>query len=268
MSTDIKIPKIIHQTWKDSDIPDVWKVSESSWRDLAVEDGWEYKLWTDDSNLEFLSENYPWAVDFYNRLNFGIQRSHLMRYFYMYHFGGIYVDLDVVPKPERIMDMIDSISKVYSVMLSTQRHPDGNIYISTSFMMSVPTHPFWDKVIHELVEKTDMSSWNKMWVSTFRHYEVVMKTGGWFLTSQWDAYRSSVEDVTDMFVMPDVWLRPTGVDRSNFVTLVDGGPTWRDWDSKVAEYGQVTWKYRDIILLGIVFSLILVIILTLTLRRS
>src|ERR1700761_2068086 len=43
------IPKIIHQTYKNKSIPAIWQDAQQSCIDLhSPDDGWEYKLWTDD----------------------------------------------------------------------------------------------------------------------------------------------------------------------------------------------------------------------------
>lgn len=39
------VPKLIHQTWKDDQLPDKWKEAQKSCIDLHPD--YEYKLWTD-----------------------------------------------------------------------------------------------------------------------------------------------------------------------------------------------------------------------------
>ena len=54
----------------------------------------EYKLWTDDSIYEFLECKYPEYVDQVRSFQLGVMRADFFRILALYHFGGIYVDVD------------------------------------------------------------------------------------------------------------------------------------------------------------------------------
>ena len=47
------IPKIIHQTYKNETIPEVWKEAQQSCIELHKD--YEYKLWTDELAREFIA---------------------------------------------------------------------------------------------------------------------------------------------------------------------------------------------------------------------
>ena len=79
---DIKIPKIIHQTWKSINVPNHWLVSQQSIKEMQP--NWVYKLWTDDENLEFIQTKFPWFLTTYNSFEYGIQRADAIRYFILY----------------------------------------------------------------------------------------------------------------------------------------------------------------------------------------
>ena len=53
----MKIPRIIHQTWKDDKIPESFRVLADTWRNNHP--NWEYKFWTDEMNREFVKNNFP-----------------------------------------------------------------------------------------------------------------------------------------------------------------------------------------------------------------
>lgn len=48
----LPVPKILHQSWKTRDVPAKWKAAQKSCMDLHSD--WEYKLWTDEDNLELI----------------------------------------------------------------------------------------------------------------------------------------------------------------------------------------------------------------------
>jgi len=50
------IPKIIHQTWKDRDIPEKWRRWQQSWK--IYHPDWEYRLWTHEDIDQFVWRHY------------------------------------------------------------------------------------------------------------------------------------------------------------------------------------------------------------------
>lgn len=83
-----KIPKIIHQIWLGSPLPDVYKKWQASW--LKLNPDWEYILWTDDTikGLELYNKDY-----FDKAINWG-EKANILRYEILYQFGGVYADMD------------------------------------------------------------------------------------------------------------------------------------------------------------------------------
>lgn len=89
----IQIPHIFHQTWKTSDIPDEWQACVQSWR--THHPHWQYILWTDEDSRKFIQDHYPDFLKFYDSYSYNIQRADVIRYFVLYTYGGVYVDLDL-----------------------------------------------------------------------------------------------------------------------------------------------------------------------------
>ena len=53
------IPRIIHQTWKDHDIPERFRAAQASWR--TAHPDWEYRFWTDEDLERLVAERAPGA---------------------------------------------------------------------------------------------------------------------------------------------------------------------------------------------------------------
>lgn len=87
-----EISKIIHQTWKENHLPPHLEILAETWRDAHPD--WEYKLWTDQMNRDFIHDNYPDFLDKYDKYPREIQRIDAFRYFLLLKEGGLYVDLD------------------------------------------------------------------------------------------------------------------------------------------------------------------------------
>ena len=103
---DSNIPKIIHQTYKSYDeIPERWKLSIKKWK--LYHPDWQYIFWSDHDIDQFMEENYKWFLPFYKEYPTKIQRVDVARYFILYHFGGIYCDLDIIPK-QNILPLLNN----------------------------------------------------------------------------------------------------------------------------------------------------------------
>ena len=70
------IPKILHQSWKDRNLQPRQAVWRASWKELNPE--WSIVLWTDKDNRHFVSDNYPWLLEVWDKLK-GIHQADLVR---------------------------------------------------------------------------------------------------------------------------------------------------------------------------------------------
>ena len=89
----LPVPKILHQTWLNETIPAKWKEASESCRQLHA--GYEYRLWTDEMAERLIETKFPWFLDTYRGYPHDIQRVDALRYFVLYEYRGIYLDLDI-----------------------------------------------------------------------------------------------------------------------------------------------------------------------------
>lgn len=133
----------------------------------------EYMLWTDAGSREFIAEHYPWFLDHFDNYKYPIQRADVIRYFVLYHYGGVYIDLDIgCLKP---MDPL----LIYPVILP-KTIPVG---VSNDLMFSEKGHPMLEQTIHNLI-KFDHS-----WILNYP--TVMFSTGPMFLSAQYGLYTAS-----------------------------------------------------------------------------
>ena len=90
------IPKIIHQTWKDKNLPPIIYGLVSENMKILKSNGYELMFWTDDMILKLINDEYPNFYNIYKSARTGVQRGDIARILLVYHYGGIYVDLDVL----------------------------------------------------------------------------------------------------------------------------------------------------------------------------
>lgn len=89
-STEVNIPKKLHQVWLGSEIPEGYKRLSKTWTDLHPD--WEYKLWTDvDLHVFGLDKNEHYL----SLQNYGM-KSDILRYYILKEYGGVYADTDFI----------------------------------------------------------------------------------------------------------------------------------------------------------------------------
>jgi len=156
----MKIPKIIHQTWKNRDIPVEWQAFAESWRNFHPD--WEYRLWTDDDAYAFVEKVYPDFLPLYAAYPYNIERVDVVRYLILEHLGGVYADLDI-----ECLRPIDELLAEHTCVLASQPpkhaqwHHETSL-VCNSFMASISDHPFWQMVREQLAQtdprmQTDLS---------------------------------------------------------------------------------------------------------------
>lgn len=55
----------------------------------------EIRIWNETEAHTFIETEYPWFIPTYDTYKQPIQRVDALKYFVLYHFGGVYMDLDI-----------------------------------------------------------------------------------------------------------------------------------------------------------------------------
>lgn len=171
------IPKIIHQTYINSSIPEQWKAGQQSCIDLHPD--YEYMLWTDEKSREFIATEYSWFLETFDSYKYPIERADSIRYFILSYYGGIYIDLD--DGCARSLDPLLSYSAWVRFTV-----PTG---ISNDAMGSVKGHPFFTRVIESL------QKYNRNWAMPY--ITVMYSTGPLFLSVVWKEYMGTDRPAQD-----------------------------------------------------------------------
>ena len=104
----MSVPKTIVQTHKDCESG---FANRSTWIDKHPD--FEYRFYQDEDCLDFFETCFPSLLSTYQKLPLPVQKADLFRYAYLYHFGGIYADVDTIcyeAVPEYIDMTLDQIS--------------------------------------------------------------------------------------------------------------------------------------------------------------
>ena len=130
-------------------------------------------LWTDATSREFIAKEYPWFLDTFDGYTYPIQRADAIRYFILYHYGGVYMDIDIgCQRP------VDSLLTFPVILPRTI--PVG---VSNDLMFAEKNHPFMAQTIHNLI------AFDLSWVLNYP--TVMFSTGPMFLSAQYGAWTSA-----------------------------------------------------------------------------
>lgn len=163
------VPRIIHQTSPDrSRLPA--KLIDSQNKCIEMHPSFHHMHWTDDDLRSFIATNYSWFLPTFDSYPYNIQRVDSSRYFILYHFGGIYLDMDIACA--RPLDPLLTLPAVFPLTV-----PVG---LSNDFMVSTKHHPFMLQLMNSLTDNARSYGFN--------YATVMLSAGPLFVSWQWFKY--------------------------------------------------------------------------------
>lgn len=203
--------KIIHQTYKTTNysLHPNWVTASASC--TALHPNWTYMFWTDEKILEFLTESYAWFLPTFHSYPYMIQKVDASRYFILYHYGDVYLDLDI----GCLKSFDETIYSDLKFNIEGCGFPHTKPFgVSNDMMICFqPKNPILKKLMESL------SKWNRNWIIPY--LTVLLSTGPLFLTFQiW-----FLEPSHQIFYL-DEWYS------SDSVIYFSGGQSvWHEWDA-------------------------------------
>jgi hypothetical protein len=143
------IPKLLHQTWRDADIPARWRPLQATW--VQHHPTWTWRLWTDAELRALVAADVPWLLPLYDAYPDPIQRVDVARVVILRRFGGLYVDLDYecLRPHDALLEGHELVLGHEPAVHAHQQQVPG--LLCNAWMASAPRHPFWDLVLARFV---------------------------------------------------------------------------------------------------------------------
>ncbi|SMP82008.1 glycosyltransferase family 32 protein [Noviherbaspirillum suwonense] len=162
------IPKIIHQTFYKTALPEALELNVTKLKKLNPD--WEYRFYDDNGITSFITDNYPPSVlSYFNRIDgeYGAAKADLFRYLLMYKCGGVY--LDIKSSANKPLDETFKKDDVY--LLSFWKNGKGDEFegwgrhkelsefengeFQQWYIACAPGHPFLKAVIEGVLRNID-----------------------------------------------------------------------------------------------------------------
>ncbi|MDR3450317.1 MAG: glycosyltransferase [Alphaproteobacteria bacterium] len=163
-----QIPKIIHQTFKTSDLPPIFR--DNIARLKETNPGWEHRFYDDAAVHHFIRENYGADIlAAFERINpkYGAARADFFRYLLLYKEGGVYLDIkSTFTRPiDEILEPDDCYllagwrnrpgepDEGYGMWKDLHMMPAGEF--QQWHVIAAPGHPFLRAVIERVLSNID-----------------------------------------------------------------------------------------------------------------
>jgi mannosyltransferase OCH1-like enzyme len=269
-------PKIMHQIllnehhFHDGDGPNRFQKYESARKScMSLHPDWTYLLWTENNATDWVREHYPekkYPFDDtpevyqpYIRYRQTIQRTNILRYLLLHHYGGVYLDMDIT-----CLVNLDPLLEV--PFLTPAAHPAG---INNAFILARPGHPFLTKLIEQVPKH------NLTWLG-LPYVENMLSTGCMFISNVWVKYMGTKSDKCEdkVYILADENDNAaTHMLRGNITTPLfhhGGESSWHGNDARLMFWMDKHWK---LVLVGFfvgipIFILLSVALLILLLRMK
>jgi inositol phosphorylceramide mannosyltransferase catalytic subunit len=225
---EMRVPKIIHQTYKTKTLPPDWEDTPKLWQEQHP--GWQYEFWDDERNRAFIAEHYPWFLAQFDAYPNGIQRADAIRYFILYHYGGVYADMDIQPR-RNIAPLLGDAEVVLPLT--------PNVGLTNAFMASAPRSDFMRHVTEQLIPYANR------WYHVTRHWQIITSTGPTFI---WKVANSYGGPSRILRVPASVWGKCV-ICASSCEDVPDAyfhhlhGDSWHNFDSWFFTYVLFCHKY-------------------------
>lgn len=209
------IPRTIHQTWKTKDLSTYslkW-TSRSFW--VRRYPGWDVRLWTDAEIDLLIRQEYQWLYPTFISYPYDIERADIARLVLLHKFGGVYVDLDVIPQTTGALPL-DILRTFKCIFPQASDHRT----LSNHFIMCEPGSPVLAELLHQ-ASKSVSSLW-------LPYLHVFASTGPLFITHTL-VQNSSLTLYTPGQARSLNFFAPRIIDKF----IVHGpGRSWLEWDGQ------------------------------------
>ncbi len=140
------VPMLLHQTAPSdkSKWHKLWKPCQESW--IKKCSHYAYCLWNDEDVVDLIKKRYPKFVPTFQAYDVNIKRVDAFRYFLLYEYGGVYVDMDYECVRNFDHTLVKGKVSIAESMFAHEKYQNA-------LMASPARHPFWLYVFEALLKR-------------------------------------------------------------------------------------------------------------------
>ena len=245
-----KIPRHIHQIWLSTDTnePMYENFRQASNACLSLHVDYNYTLWTDEKITDLLRSHYAWFLPIYRNYRYDMQRIDAMKYVLLFHFGGIYIDLDIKCNVQDLLTAMIPVEKRKNEPEIIFHMGTEGISANTDILAAKRFHPFFKLALSQL------ESANR-WFYLY-HLTIILSAGPTFLYGIYRQFPCKEH----FYYIPNHLL---------YGKLIEGvgGGTWYGKDSVIL-FQVMNNRFRSILILVIGIGLVYLVYKFLKRKRA
>lgn len=239
-----RIPKIIHQTWEDHNIPKEMRNYVKSWKEKNPD--YQLMFWTADDRRNLIKNYYPEFLKYFDSYPHQIMRVDAFKLFVLHRYGGFYADLDL-----ECYKNLDPLLAESDLLLFLE-WPGS---VSNAAMGSKPGHPFLEYCFKRLIDKHVTSGDRTM---------VWKVTGPRFVTRTLQEYKRQNRDKNykvypSYYFFPIPWHKPSA-DQSGQAHKYPKSYGAHHWQGTWWQDQPSTTKIFHILVTVIVYTILAIIL--------
>lgn len=157
---------IVHQIFGllDDEIPELFVTCSKKVKEWCINNKYDYILWNKSMCDIFVSENYPEYEELYNNVRYKIMKVDIVRFLILHKHGGLYMDMDCVPK---LISVKENDFKIAYKVAPKRKHYEMEII--QSFKGNKLLLEFLDYVQTQIEEKNKIDIY-KTWKARYVYH--------------------------------------------------------------------------------------------------
>ena len=239
--------KILHITWKDENLTEKQEFILKRW--VLLNKGLKVKFYSDKTNESFVNKYFPQYKIIIDKFDRVVMKLDFIRLLYVYKFGGIYVDLDVLP-----LKSIEDLLNINDVVICEEDRKNAlnfntDYILSNAVIISKPNTSFIKELIDDIVRNIDSDKINSNDTD-----DVLNMTGPLFFNRVYERY----ENKNEITILDNLYFNPMtfyeisngviskNVQYSYLMHLYDG-TWWQDKHYSSLEYIKKVVAIHDLL---------------------
>jgi hypothetical protein len=176
------IPKIFHIIWTKDNLPDKYAYIINKWKSTHTD--FEIKIYNKNDMQNFVNTVFPQYKVKYDNLPLDIMRIDMVRLLYLYYYGGVYVDIDLLP-----IKNISPLLKLNELVVCAESElhasfQNKRLLLSNAIIIANKSNEFVKLCIDGINKNSSNLSLNERPFWKF----VIEETGPVFITNMYEIY--------------------------------------------------------------------------------
>jgi hypothetical protein len=233
------IPRIIHQTWRVPTAHPALNYCMESFQFMNPD--WEWRFYTDEDCVRWVSERCPEMLKAYNAYQTGIHRADFFRILVLFFDGGVYADIDVecLRPLDELISRLPAGRTVYLTRdhaIHERIHFSGRAMWMNDFMIAEPGDPLMCEILNWMLNSPPTSA---------NSSNAVNETGPGVISSVMEML-GGPEMVPGLGIIPTPWVHwlpdmNCGFPEKHFYGQMIAQRSWQQREVFVVHYWFHTW---------------------------